>query len=187
MNSDKDIFPFNHNKESFKVPANYFAESKKEIFTHIDDPTIDAESGNFQVPDGYFNKLNAEIKTQLVSVPNTGKWLKFTYWGLAAAASIMLVFVAFNLFPEKECESFTCLLDKTDFHTDDLLFIDEEIIAEFYLEYQQEQTDDASIHQNNAETEDSKANNTEDNNIDPNDISDELLEELDVEDFYFEE
>ncbi len=188
MNPDKDIFPLHHNKESFKVPTDYFVESKNEIFSSLVDPTIDVESGNFQVPEGYFELLNSEIKTKIVAAPQKGKILQYTFWSLAVAASIMLFFVMFQLIPEKECESFTCLLDKTDFHADDLLFIDEEIIAEFYLEYQQEQEwDDIANKQTNFDTEVSDTISTEENNINPNDISDELLDELDIEDFYFEE
>lgn len=117
----------------FEVPQGYFnlLESKlKPVEFGADLPA----GGSFSTPTGYFEELGKKAAERAANGNREGK--SYRLWlPLMAAAASMAIFLVVYIQSRNKCESFTCLLEQSEVNPEDLMFIEEEVIAEYYLEH----------------------------------------------------
>jgi hypothetical protein len=171
MNPEKDIKGFENQQGKFKVPADYFSALEKDVLQRIADENVEIPGASLDVPQGYFDQLPENILNR-IRTEKKSRIIRLSTW-LSVAASLALVVTLYYIIPEKECETFTCMLEKTEFETEELLFIDEEIIAEYYLEL----TSETEAPESGEMADTSKT-------IITDQLEEELLESLDEEDFF---
>lgn len=123
---------------SFETPDFYFKKVEIEINKRIGHSTT--EKSQPEVPHGYFNDLNFKILDQtlkaeaghLINLKTKQRRLK-TFLTLAASM-IAFWLLTREIAPEEKCETFACLLEKTDLTSEELLLIYDETIVEDLLE-----------------------------------------------------
>jgi hypothetical protein len=119
--------------EKFKVPKDYFEDLKAELALKA--AMHGKDNPSFSLPENYLQELNKELK----SIPDQSRVIplwKSTAFRIAlsgVAATILLFLFIGNPF-EKDCESFACLMEQTELSEEELLWIDEALIEEAYLE-----------------------------------------------------
>lgn len=117
--------------EQFETPEMFFEEQHMQIQKRVEDEV----NKELDVPADFFNDMHREImqtveetpqersEAIVVSMSSSKQW---PYW--LAAACILGAIAWFSLTgsgSDEECITFACLLEQTEFTTDDLLFIDD--------------------------------------------------------------
>lgn len=117
----------------FHTPEGYFDALENRIDELISVQDL-PHGGSFDVPAKYFEDIETKVLRLTGQAKQEGRSLRMWLPFIAAAAGLAIFLVVYFQGREK-CESFTCLLEKSDITSEDLLFIEEETIAEYYLEH----------------------------------------------------
>lgn len=131
MSEHKDIAQ--DRPEKFKVPKDYFEDLKAELALKA--AMDEKEHPSFKLPENYLPELQKDLK----AIPDQTKviplWKNTTFRiALSGVAATILLFLFIGNPFEKECESFACLMEQTELSEEELLWIDEALIEEAYLE-----------------------------------------------------
>jgi len=119
-------------EDGFKVPESYFEELNTSIHKAI---ARDKEENSFKVPANYFDSLSTEIHNRVNTkiIPLHQKaWFKFSSIAVAAGLALFLFFDTATT--ESSSESFTSMLENTELQDEDLSWIENELVEEFYAE-----------------------------------------------------
>ncbi len=130
MNKDPHHIKFD--KDQFKIPEGYFDDLRESIKTSTQ---FNIQEDSFLVPTDYFESfgevLKSKINPPVIPIQNQ-KWMKYSSYAVAAGLALFLLL---RYFPAQEkCENFTCMLENTELVEDDINWIEQEIIEDYYSE-----------------------------------------------------
>lgn len=100
-------------KQDLRVDEYWASENKLQVFNQID-------GQEFKTPDGFFDELQTAVFEETSKSSKT-RIVPMRKWFIGLAAACLAGAIIWNAVPEQEtCETFACLLEKTDLQAEDI-------------------------------------------------------------------